>query len=63
MSFLVERCLVSRGSAALVSATAVAPADDDEAVKGGAGAKAGGESSSGVSQGLLRGSTASRGGK
>jgi hypothetical protein len=43
ISLLLDPSLVSRGSAALVSATAVA-AEEEDSVKGGAGAKAGGES-------------------
>lgn len=44
MSLLLEPSLVSRGSAAFVSATAAAAAEDEDSVKGGAGANAGGES-------------------
>lgn len=43
-SLLLEPSFVSRGRAALVSATAFAAAEEDDSVKGGAGAKAGGES-------------------
>lgn len=53
---------MSRGRAALVSATAAA-ADEDDSVKGGAGAKAGGDSSSGVSPGLLACSAVALAGK
>lgn len=42
MSLLLEPSLVSRGSAALVSAKAHAGVEDDDSVKGGAAAKAGG---------------------
>lgn len=43
-SLLLDPSLVSRGRAALVSATALAAADDEGSLKGGATENAGGES-------------------
>jgi hypothetical protein len=64
ISLLPARSLVSRGRAALVSATAVAAAEDEDSVNGGAGTKAGGESlCEALSQVLLASSAASLGGK
>lgn len=62
MSLLLEPSLVSRGRAALVSATA-AVAEEDDSVNGGAEVKAGGDSSSGVSPGLLACSAVALAGK
>lgn len=55
---------MSRGRAALVSATASAAAEDEDSVKGGAGENAGGESDREAgSQGLSGSSEASSGAK
>jgi hypothetical protein len=61
MSLLLDPSFVSRGSAALVSADAVA--EDDDSVKGGAGVNAGGESLSSSSRSLLGTSLLCSGGK
>lgn len=56
--------LVSRGSAALVSATAALAAEEDDSWNGGAGAKAGSESTTApVMDGLLETSDSSTGRK
>jgi hypothetical protein len=53
-SRVLERSLVSRGSAAFVSATAAAAAELDDSLKGGAGVKAGRDSLAPlVTKGLL----------
>ncbi|KAH3918227.1 hypothetical protein HBI56_143530 [Parastagonospora nodorum] len=67
MSLRLDPSLVSRGSAALVSAAAAAAAEDEDAdsdsVNGGAAANAGGDSSPGAWHALLRCSSVSRAGK
>lgn len=66
ISLLLEPSLVSRGRAALVSATADAAAEDEDedSVNGGAATNAGGASVWGVSSlALLRSSVASSAGK